>query len=476
MFSKILIANRGEIALRIARTCREMGIAVVCVYSTADADSPVLRVADDAVLIGPAPPGSSYLNIPNIIEAAMQTGAEAIHPGYGFLSEDPDFAEICVDEGLVFIGPDPAVMQVLGDKANARELMSRAGLPLLPGTVSPVETLAEAAAVGSDIGYPVIIKATAGGGGRGMAVVHDPVELRAAYRETRAAAQSVFGDDAVYVERYLSRARHVEVQVLADTHGNVVHLGERDCSVQRRHQKLIEESPSTALDDRQRDELTALAVAGTRAIGYRGAGTIEFLADEHGRLYFMEMNARIQVEHPVSEMRTGIDLVAEQIKVAAGQRLSVRQADIVPTGVAIECRINAEDPARAFAPTPGVLDVFQPPGGPWTRVDSGYVTGSRITAHYDSLIAKLVVWAPDRPQAIARMDRALNEFELRGRGVASTVQFNRRVLRDARFRAGTHWLDLVARMAAEDRAGPPSTDKPLTNETRGGRRHAVPLR
>jgi acetyl-CoA carboxylase biotin carboxylase subunit len=449
MFTKMLIANRGEIALRVARACRELGIGVVAVYSTADKDSPVMRMADESVHIGSAPPKESYLHIPNIIEAALCTGVDAIHPGYGFLSEDPDFAEICADEGITFVGPRPEVMHQLGNKATARALMADAGLPLLPGTVEPIRTAEEGEAVATEIGYPVIIKAAAGGGGRGMTVIHDPRDFRKAYRNTRAAAHAVFRDDTVYIERFLTGARHVEVQVLGDLYGNVVHLGERDCSVQRRHQKLIEEAPCGRLTSTQREEIGAAAVRGALAVEYSGAGTVEFLLDENQQFYFMEMNARIQVEHPVTEMITGIDLVQEQILVAAGQPLSLKQQDVGLTGAAIECRINAEDPARGFAPTPGILDVFDLPAGPWTRVDSGYMPGARVTPYYDSLLAKLVVWAPDREQALARMDRALGEFRVEGRGITTTVGFHRAILRHPVFRAGEHSIHFVDQLITE---------------------------
>ncbi|MGH3785428.1 MAG: acetyl-CoA carboxylase biotin carboxylase subunit [Pseudonocardiaceae bacterium] len=449
MFTKMLIANRGEIALRVARACRELGVGVVAVYSTADKDSPVVRMADKSVHIGPAPPKESYLHIPNIMEAALGTGVEAIHPGYGFLSEDPDFAEICAKEGITFVGPRPEVMHQLGNKAAARARMAEAGLPLLPGTVEPVHTTEKGEAIATEIGYPVIIKATAGGGGRGMTVVHNPGEFREAYRSTRAAAQAVFGDDTVYVERFLTGARHVEVQIVGDLYGNVVHFGERDCSVQRRHQKLVEEAPSDRLTSTQREEIGAAAVRGARAVGYSGAGTVEFLLDADQRFFFMEMNARIQVEHPVTEMITGVDLVQEQIRVAAGHPLSFKQQDIGFTGAAIECRINAEDPLRGFAPTPGVLDAFDPPAGPWTRVDSGYLAGSRVTPYYDSLVAKLIVWAPDREQALTRMDRALGEFRVEGRGVATTIDFHRLILRDPVFRTGQHSIHFVDQLITE---------------------------
>jgi acetyl-CoA carboxylase biotin carboxylase subunit len=446
LFNRLLIANRGEIAVRVARACRELGIGVVAVYSTADRDSAVVRMADEAVHIGPPPAQDSYLNVPNIIEAALQTGAQAIHPGYGFLSEDPDFAEICAKEGLVFVGPRPEVMARLGDKTRARALMAAAGLPLLPGTVDPVATAHEGQRIAADIGYPVIIKAAAGGGGRGVTVVRDPADFAAAFHATRQTARAVFGDPAVYLERFLTSARHVEVQVLADEHGNAVHLGERDCSVQRRHQKLLEEAPSSRLDERQRAALGELAVRGALAVGYTGAGTLEFLLDTDGRCYLMEMNARIQVEHPVTEMVTGIDLVQEQIRIAAGQRLRVAQHQISVTGAAVECRINAEDPDRDFAPTPGRLVEFELPAGPWTRVDSGYRQGATVPPNYDSLLAKLIVWAPTRTAALARMRRALAELRVSGPGIATTAAFHQAVLGDPSFRAGTHDLNLVDRI------------------------------
>jgi acetyl-CoA carboxylase biotin carboxylase subunit len=444
----MLIANRGEIALRIARACRELGIGIVAVYSTADKDSPLVRMADKSVHIGPAPPKESYLHIPNIVEAALSTGADAIHPGYGFLSEDPDFAEICTKEGIAFVGPRPEVMRQLGNKATARALMAEVGLPLLPGTTKPVRTVEEGEAVATEIGYPVIIKAAAGGGGRGMTVVYGPREFRQAYRNTCATAHAVFGDDTIYIERFLTDASHIEVQVLGDLYGNVIHFGERDCSLQRRHQKLVEEAPCARLSRTQREEIGAVAVRGAVAIEYSGAGTVEFLFDGN-QFYFMEINARIQVEHPVTEMITGIDLIQEQIRVAAGQPLSVKQQDVDLIGAAVECRINAEDPSRGFAPTSGVLDVFEPPAGPWTRVDSGYVSGARVTPYYDSLLAKLIVWAPAREQALTRMDRALSEFRVEGRGIATTVDFHRAMLRHPVFRAGKHSIHFVDQLTIE---------------------------
>ena len=449
MFQKILIANRGEIALRVARACRELGVKSVAVYSTADAESAVVRFADEAVHIGPPQPGRSYLHIPSIIGAALKTGADALHPGYGFLSEDPYFAEICSDSGITFIGPRPAVMEKVGNKATARDLMQKAGLPLLQGTIEPVSTPDEAQAISDGIGYPVIIKAAAGGGGRGMSVVWRREDLGRAYQTTRATAQAVFKDSAVYIERYLQAPRHTEVQIVCDEYGNGIYLGERDCSVQRRHQKLIEEAPSIHLTAETRQAIGEAAVRGALAVGYTGAGTMEFLLDEHSNFTFMEMNARIQVEHPVSEMITGIDLIQEQIRVAAGEPLSVSQDDIALRGHAIECRVNAEDPDNNFAPAPGRLETYVPPGGPWTRIDSHCFPGWTVSPYYDSLIAKLIVWAPDRGQAIDRMQRALGEFQISGRGVKTTIPFHQRVLAHPVFRRGDVSTDFVDRFMFE---------------------------
>ena len=444
MFEKVLIANRGEIAVRVARACRELGVKSVAVYSAADEESAVVRLADEAVKIGPPAVGKSYLHIPNIIGAALKTGADAVHPGYGFLSEDPYFAEICADSGLTFIGPRPEVMERVGDKAIARDLMQKAGLPLLPGTIEPVPTADEAQDIADGIGYPVIIKAVAGGGGRGMNVVWKREDLARLYTTTRATAQAIFKNSAVYIERYLPAPRHTEVQLICDSHGDGAYFYERDCSVQRRHQKLIEEAPSIHLTPEMRRDIGQRAVNGALSVGYTGAGTMEFLLDEDGSLYFMEMNARIQVEHPVSEMITGVDLIQEQIRVAAGEALSVSQDDIQLNGHAIECRVNAEDPANNFAPAAGRLETYVAPGGPWTRVDSHCYPGWMISPFYDSLIAKLIVWAPDRPAAIERMERALHEFEIDGRGIRTTIPFHLSVLADEQFRSGdvsTNFLD-----------------------------------
>jgi acetyl-CoA carboxylase, biotin carboxylase subunit len=448
VISRLLIANRGEIAVRIARACRELGIEVVATYSTSDRDSAVVAMADEAVHIGPPAPRHSYLHVPNLIEAALRTGADAVHPGYGFLSEDPDFAEICDIEGLTFVVPPPEVMQQMGNKATARRLMAEAGLPLLPGVVEPVRTAEEGRAIADEIGYPVIIKAAAGGGGRGMTVVQAPGEFAEAFTATRAVARAVFRDPAVYVERYLTRARHVEVQVLCDGHGAGIHLGERDCSLQRRHQKLLEEGPAAHLSPEQRADLGALAVRGALSVGFTGAGTMEFLVDDAGA-YFMEMNARIQVEHPVTEVLTGVDLVREQLLVAGGRRLRLQQEDVVTRGAAIECRINAEDPARGFAPAPGHLDVLQVPGGPWTRFDTGYRQGDDVSPHYDSLLGKLVVWAPDRDQAVRRMDRALAELRVEGPALHTTIALQRAMLRHPDVRADRHDIEFLDRSLPE---------------------------
>ncbi|MGP4100221.1 acetyl-CoA carboxylase biotin carboxylase subunit [Nonomuraea sp. KM90] len=449
MFSTVLIANRGEIALRVARTCRELGIRTVAVHSTADRDSAVTRFADEAIQIGPPQPKASYLNVPAILEAALRTGADAIHPGYGFLSEDPYISEICAGNGITFIGPPPEVMARLADKAETRAVMAAAGLPVLPGSNQTIADGMAAAELADEIGYPVIIKAAAGGGGRGMRVIHDPRDFRSAYQRTRAEAQAVFGDGRVYVEKYLEKARHIEVQVLCDTYGNAVHLGERDCSVQRRHQKLVEETPGPGLPPGLSERMGEMAVRGCQAVGYAGAGTFEFLVDTDGSFYLMEINCRIQVEHPVTEMVTGIDIVAEQLRVAAGEPLSIRQEDVQPRGVSIECRVITEDADRGFIPTPGLLEEFQPPAGPFVRVDTHARPGFRVTPDYDSLLAKVVVWGSDREQAIARMDRALQEFTVTGKGVRTTIGFLRRILADPQFRAGEHTTSLVDRMLAE---------------------------
>ncbi|WP_116199125.1 acetyl-CoA carboxylase biotin carboxylase subunit [Amycolatopsis circi] len=443
MFGSVLIANRGEIALRVARTCRELGIKSIAVYSAADEDSAVVRFADEAVRIGPAAAKASYLYIPAVIEAALKTGAEAVHPGYGFLSEEPDFAEVCASYGLTLIGPPAEVIRKLGDKVEARTLMAATGMPLLPGSLEPVAAADEARRIADQIGYPVILKAAAGGGGKGMQVVSEPGEFAWKYGETTRTALALFGDARVYLERYLNPARHVEIQVLCDAHGNGVHLGERDCSVQRRHQKLVEETPAPGLDPALLAEMGRVAVRSALAAGYVGAGTFEFLVGADGTFSFMEVNSRIQVEHPVTEMATGLDLVREQIRVAAGLPLGFAQRDVVRRGCAIECRINAENPARGFVPAPGVLAEFVPAGGPFVRVDTHGYAGYRVPGAYDSLLAKLVVWAPDREQALARMRRALDEFRVSGPGLSTTTGFLRSLLDHPAFCSATHSTSLV---------------------------------
>ena len=452
MFRKVLIANRGEIALRVARACRELDVRTVAVHSTADRDSAVVRFADESVQIGPAAPTKSYLNAAAILAAAELTGADAIHPGYGFLSESPDFADACESLGITLIGPPADVMAKLGDKTSARAVMAAAGLPLLPGSLDQLGP-DEARALAGRIGFPVIIKAAAGGGGRGMQVVHDPDRFVEDFRRTQATAQMLFGDGRVYVEKYLEVARHVEIQVLCDTQGNAIHLGERDCTVQRRHQKLIEETPAPRLPDGLAARMGEAAVAGALAAGYVGAGTFEFLVAPDGSHYFMEVNCRIQVEHPVTEMVTGVDLVQEQLRIAAGNPLTLTQDDIQLRGVAIECRINAEDPQAGFAPAPGLVEQFIPAGGPFVRVDTHVYAGYTVPSNYDSLLAKLIVWAPEREAAIARMQRALAEFEITGPRIRTTNAFLSTVLADARFRTATHSTSLVEQILD----GPPAS-------------------
>jgi acetyl-CoA carboxylase biotin carboxylase subunit len=432
VFKKVLIANRGEIALRVIRACRELGVQTVAVYSEADRESLHVRFADDDVCIGPAPARDSYLKIPRIIAAAEIAGADAIHPGYGFLAENAEFAETCAASNITFIGPTAEQIRVMGDKAAARNAMSAVGVPIVPGTPGGVEDPDEALAFARDIGFPVIIKAAAGGGGKGMRVATEPDDFIRSFQLARSEALSAFGNGEVYVEKYLQRPRHIEFQVMGDRHGNVVHLGERDCSVQRRHQKLIEESPSPALTPELRAEMGDAAVRGAKAIDYVGAGTVEMLLED-GKFYFMEMNTRIQVEHPVTEMLTGIDLVKEQIRVAAGEKLSFSEAPPF-RGHVIECRVNAEDPARNFQPSPGRLDVFHPPGGPGVRLDTHVYTGYVVPPFYDSLIAKLICQGRDRSEALRRMQMSLESFVIEG--VTTTIPFLARVMANPRFQAG----------------------------------------
>jgi acetyl-CoA carboxylase biotin carboxylase subunit len=433
MFKKVLIANRGEIALRVIRACRELGVHTVAVYSEADRESLHVRFADDDVCIGPAPSRDSYLRIPRLIAAAEITGADAIHPGYGFLAENAEFAETCAASNVTFIGPSAEQIRVMGDKAAARKAMSEVGVPIVPGTPGPVEDAETAAEFAKGIGFPVIIKAAAGGGGKGMRVARDEDDFARSFQLARSEALSAFGNGDVYVEKYLERPRHIEFQIMGDRYGTVIHLGERDCSVQRRHQKLIEEAPSPAMTPELREKMGRDAVAGAKAISYVGAGTIEMLLDSDGKYYFMEMNTRIQVEHPVTEMLTGIDLVKEQILVAAGEKLSF--SELPPLrGHVIECRVNAEDPGRNFQPSPGKVSTFHPPGGPGVRLDSHVYAGYTVPPYYDSLLAKLIVQGRDRPEALARMRVALESFIVEG--VTTTIPFLARVMQNDRFVRG----------------------------------------
>ncbi|RPG88503.1 MAG: acetyl-CoA carboxylase biotin carboxylase subunit [Candidatus Puniceispirillum sp. TMED245] len=408
MFKKILIANRGDVALRVLRACRELNIPNVVVHSTADADSMPVRLADESVCIGPPPSSESYLNVASIITAAGITGADAVHPGVGFLAENADFAEIVAAHGLTFIGPEPRHIRSMGDKVEAKITAAEAGLPLVPGSPGAVHTLEEAKRIGADVGYPLLVKAASGGGGRGMKVADTADDLAEAFSSARSEAKAAFGDDTVYLERYLGQPRHIEVQVIADSHGNVVHLGERECSIQRRHQKLFEEAPSPVLTAEQRADIGGIAAEATRRMGYLGVGTMEFLY-ENGEFFFIEMNTRLQVEHPITEAVTGVDLVREQIRIAAGMELSFRQEDVTFTGHAIECRINAEHP-ETFMPTPGRISAFHAAGGPGVRVDSCLYSGYSVPPYYDSLIAKLIVYGDDRAHCLARLKGALQEF------------------------------------------------------------------
>ncbi len=441
MFNKVLIANRGEIALRIIRACRELGVRSVAVCSDADTHAPHVRAADEAVNIGPAPSSESYLLGERIIAAALETGAEAIHPGYGFLSEREWFARAVRDAGLTFIGPPAEAIAAMGSKTAARQLAIGAGVPIVPGTTEPLRDAAEAATVAEKFGYPVLLKAAAGGGGKGMRVVRDPRELEAALDAARSEARKAFGDDAVYVEKFIEGPRHVEIQILADSHGTVLSLGERECSVQRRHQKMIEEAPSVAVTPSLRKRMGDTAVAAARAAGYVNAGTCEFLLAPDGEFYFLEMNTRLQVEHPVTELVTGIDIVQWQIRIAAGERLAL-PADLTPRGWAIECRITSEDPANGFLPSTGQIEYLHAPSGPGVRWDSGVETGSHVGLHYDPMLAKLIVWGATRAEAIDRMRRALEELTIVG--VESSREFHLQVMEDEEFRRGDisiQWLE-----------------------------------
>jgi acetyl-CoA carboxylase, biotin carboxylase subunit len=446
MFHKVLIANRGEIALRIIRACKELGIKTVAVYSTADVNSLHVKLADESVCIGPPPSIKSYLNINAIISAAEITDAEAIHPGYGFLSENAEFADICEKCGIVFIGPSAESMRIMGDKISARQAVIKEGVPILPGTKEGVKDVDEAVKIAKTIGFPVIIKATAGGGGRGMKIVHSPATLPNAFATARAEAQAGFGNPEVYIEKYCENPRHVEIQIMADKHGNVIYLGERDCSIQRRHQKIIEEAPSPVSTPELRQKMGDAAVRAAKAVSYNSVGTMEFLVDKNNDFFFMEMNTRVQVEHPVTEMVTGIDIVREQILIAAGEKLRYRQEDVRINGHSIECRINAEDPVK-FTPSPGKITAYHTPGGLGVRVDSFVYDQYSVVPHYDSLIAKLIVHAETREDAIRRMARALDEYIIEG--IKTTIPFHKRIMANKDFVEGNFDTGFLERVVLE---------------------------
>ena len=449
-FSKVLVANRGEIAIRIFRTLRELGIAPVAVYSEADRASLHVRAADEAFLLGPGPPGESYLVQERVIDAARRAGAEAVHPGYGFLAENATFARAVEDSGLVWIGPPPEAIEVMGSKVAARERMKSAGVPIVPGTTAPVSTASEVRALGDELGWPIAIKASAGGGGKGLRVVASADEVERAFESARREGEAYFSDPAVYVERYIEDPRHVEVQILADSHGSVIHLGERDCTIQRRHQKLVEETPSPAVSEELRERIGQIAIDAARAVGYRSAGTIEGLLSQAGEYFFLEMNTRIQVEHTVTELVTGLDLVREQVLIAAGEPLWLRQEDVRVSGHAIECRINAEDPSNGFLPAPGRIAGYREPGGPGVRVDSGVEAGSEVVGLYDPLVAKLCVHGVDREHARRRMLRALDEYRIDG--VTSLLGFHRALLQHPCFVEGGTCHGIVESKELADRA------------------------
>ena len=467
MFSRILICARGEIALRIIRACKELGISTVAAYSEADKDAIYLNFADETICIGPGASDKSYLNIPSIISAAEVSDVEAIHPGYGFLSEVSRFAEVCRSCNLEFIGPSAAAMRMMGDKVKAREIAAGAGVPVVPGSKGAVKTGEEAVNIAREVGYPVLVKAGMGGGGRGMRAAHNDMSLLNCFAVAEAEAEASFGDKAVYVEKYVSGARHVEIQLLGDHHGNVIHLGDRDCSLQRRHQKLIEEAPCPTLDDALREKLGRSAIAIAKAVDYYGAGTIEFLVDKDNSYYFIEMNCRIQVEHPVTEMVTGVDILREQLRIASGERLSLRQQDIKMTGVAIECRINAEDPV-SFQPTPGTITKYYPPGGPGVRVDSHAYGGFTISSIYDSLVSKLIVHRRNRREAIACMQRALEEYIIEG--IKTTIPLYLDIFGHSAFLAGRIDTKFVENIL--DNGGFASTREPPGETEKGTGKNA----
>lgn len=448
MFSKILVANRGEIALRIIRACKEMGVRTVAVYSEPDANSPHVHLADEAVCVGPAPSALSYLNIPAIISAAEITDVDAIHPGYGFLAENAHFAEICESCQIKFIGPSAQAIRAMGDKMNAREAVRKMGVPIVPGTQEAIKDKDEALRIAKKIKYPVIIKATAGGGGRGMRVCHNEVRLVSALMTAQHEAEQAFGNSAVYMEKYIEKPKHIEIQLLADSHGNITYLHERDCTIQRRHQKLIEEAPSPVVDWKLRKKMGEAAVKAAKAVNYVNAGTIEFLLDEDGKFYFIEMNTRVQVEHGITELITGIDIVKEQIRIAAGEKLSIRKQDKIPLkGHAIECRINAEDPFNDFAPCPGRIDRFNLPGGPGVRVDSHAYAGYKVLPYYDSMIGKLMAYGRNRGEAISVMQRALEEFIVEP--IKTTIPIHKEIMKNPIFRRGQMYTDFIPRTMGE---------------------------
>jgi acetyl-CoA carboxylase biotin carboxylase subunit len=473
MLKKVLIANRGEIAVRVIRTCKRLGIKTVGVFSEIDREGLHVKCADEAYCIGPARPDLSYLNIPNLLSVAQATGCDGIHPGYGFLSENPMFSELSQKCGFVFIGPPPRAIERMGQKAVARDLMQRSGVPVMPGSTGCTEDAAEGLKTARDIGFPVLVKASAGGGGRGMRMVEREEDFIGLFEMARGEAKSAFGDGRVYIEKYLINPRHIEIQIMADAHGNVLAFGERECSIQRRHQKLIEEAPSPAVPDHTRQAMAETAVKAARAINYLNAGTIEFLMDATGKFFFMEMNTRLQVEHPVTEMVYGHDLVELQLRVASGEKLEIRQEDLIPRGWAMECRINAEDCQNGFSPCPGRIDFYHVPGGPWVRVDSAAYNGYLVSPNYDSMVAKLAVWAPTRLEAIDRMRVALGEFKLDG--ILTTIPFHHFVMSQPEFRAGdfsTRFVDQnmhrflapaeEVQPAGSDQSG--ATGKPQTPE------------
>jgi acetyl-CoA carboxylase biotin carboxylase subunit len=452
---RVLIANRGEIALRIVRACHEEGLEAVAVYSTADRSSPHVRAADHAVAIGPATPSQSYLNIDRLVEAARSSGADAVHPGYGFLAERAPFAEAVERAGLVWVGPPPQAIRAMGDKTEARRRMQAAGVPIVPGASAPFDELGPALGLAREVGYPVMVKASAGGGGKGMRVVRTPEELPGAVESAASEALKAFGDASVYLEKYIERPRHVEIQILADDR-RTIHLGERECSIQRRHQKLVEEAPSPAVDSELREWMGTAAVAAAEAVAYRGAGTCEFLLAPDRSFYFLEMNTRIQVEHPVTELVYGVDLVREQLRIAAGQPMRVHAGWLSPRGWALECRITSEDPANGFLPSTGRIEYLRVPGGPGVRWDGGVDVGDEVTLHYDSMLAKLIVWAPDRAQAITRMRRALDELTVLG--VATNQGFHRRLLADPAFQEGDLDIQFLERRADLSQPAPSPDD------------------